>query len=384
MACRDNENQSRGGAWTQNGRFVGCGCCGPCSSQALSYLLFSRLGCLTGHLQTSPAQDSETTNPLIPDQVAIRGLTARGSLGPDDIPVGVAGWATGNALGDEGRVFAIRGAATGDAAGFHTRIAALQGVTSGNATGTRAQIRAVVGGADGNATGPNSSVNGGTFFASGNATGTGAAIRGVVGDAEALSGLAIGVFGLAETSPIGIGLFGLGPFRGAVGQAQATSGFTIGVEGQDHSDSGVGVFGRANATFGPARGVVGESFSSSGIGVHGRALGSSGSPIAVWGESLTPNGIGIQGTSGPGGRAGVFNGPVEIFCSQPTCLTVNGRGVGDLAENLPVRQGGSRRCCRLDAWRRTELRGSPSDSCLRYSRCGNRLHTAPHRPGGTG
>jgi hypothetical protein len=32
----------------------------------------------------------------------------------------------------------------------------------------------------------------------------------------------------------------------------------------------------------------------------------------------------------------VFNGSVEIFCSSPPCLTVNWKGIADLAESLPV------------------------------------------------
>src|SRR3989442_145733 len=91
----------------------------------LAVALLITPGAFAGHLDTSPAILSLRTNPRIPDQTAIRGMTERSSLGLDDIPVGVSGWNTGNALGTESEVNAVRAEATGDAIGMDSQVAAI-------------------------------------------------------------------------------------------------------------------------------------------------------------------------------------------------------------------------------------------------------------------
>jgi hypothetical protein len=63
-----------------------------------------------------------------------------------------------------------------------------------------------------------------------------------------------------------------------------------------------------NATFGFSQGVVGSSVSPNGIGVHG----------------ISP------------GVAGQFDGRVVINCPSFPCVTINGIGIFDMAESLPL------------------------------------------------
>jgi hypothetical protein len=177
-------------------------------------------GVFAGHLLTSPAENSQRTNPQDPDEVAYRGITERSSLGPDDIPVGVVGWATGDVLGTDGEVHAIHAVATGNVLGTNGEVDAVHAVATGEAAGVGSEvvgIRAVV---------------------TGTPTGQDADVVGIAGVARATSGNAIGVRGRSD-SPNGTGVAGI---------ARATSG-------------GTGVAGIARATSGEAVGVFGLTFS---------------------------------------------------------------------------------------------------------------------------
>ncbi len=231
-----------------------------------------------GHLATSPAEFEEDADPDAVDGVAIRGTNARSSTGPDDVPAGVSG-----------RV-------TGDASGVDSEVSAIIASASGNATGTNSEVRAITARATGNATARDSQV---------------VAIRAVV------TGSSLG----PDSAVVGI-----------ISNARSASGFAVGVRGQSFSTSGIGIQGVARATSGNTLGVFGGSNSTSGIGVLGRSPS-----IGVWGQSFTPNGVAVQGSNNaPGGVAGRFQGRVEIFCSTPPCLSVNGGTIADLAENLPL------------------------------------------------
>jgi hypothetical protein len=94
----------------------------------------------------------------------------------------------------------------------------------------------------------------------------------ILGQANALTGNTIGVWGETFSS----GLFA----RGVMGFAQANSGFTFGVQGYANSSAGTGVYGFAAATTGVTFGVWGITNSTTfgSVGVYGVGPGGDPSP----------------------------------------------------------------------------------------------------------
>lgn len=142
---------------------------------------------------------------------------------------------------------------------------------------------------------------------------------GVLGDADATSGFAVGVQGVAG-SPEASGVAGsnfatTGNARGVQGYSASSEGFgvhgwassetgaTTGVSGGCQSPSGVGVDGSSNSPIGNTVGVKGGVSSPTGRGVVGIALNPSGSPIGVQGDSGAQSGIGVQALAG--GQTGI-------------------------------------------------------------------------------
>ncbi len=272
-----------------------------------------------GHLVTSPAQDAEVADPGTVDGVAIRGTTNRSSTGPDDVPVGVAGRATGNAVGADVLVNAVRGDATGSATGVNSEVDAIRGQSTGDAVGNDSEVDAVTARSLGNASGPLSQVTGLRAVATGTPTGQGAGV--------------VAIRARADGTPTGQNSV----VAAVSASARATSGFALGVIGGTNSPDGQGVRGQNRATSGSGIGVLGESFSASGnpIGVLGQTPNAtSGTPQGVVGLSSSPSGIGVHGISP--GVAGQFDGRVQINCSTFPCVTINGFGFFDMAENLSV------------------------------------------------
>ena len=231
---------------------------------------------------------------------------------------GANGVAAGDASGDNSLLDAVRGDAAGSATGVNSEVDAVRGQTTGSAVGDGSELDGVVGRSFGDASGPGSQVTGLRGRASGNATGQGSQVVGVRGR---VTGTATG-----QNSAV-IGVFG---------NTNATSGTALGVLGNTDSTDGTGVFGFARATSGPTQGVLGASNSPDGIGLHGVTTAFSGTPTGVLGESQSPNGIAVRGRNFSGGVAGRFDGSVQINCPSFPCVTINGIGVFDLAENLPL------------------------------------------------
>lgn len=286
------------------------------------------------HLLTSPAT-LDIPAPPKPDAAAIRGRAVMGSSGPADLPVGVSGWSAGDATGIDGRVAGVEGRAPGNAVGAGSRVFGVRGIASGNILDPSARVIGVEGrtftlsgvaigvrgvsdstegfGVRGFTT-ATSGANYGVFGTSDSSEG-----NGVVGIANATSGIANGVVGVTSTDS-GTGVLGQGPNHGIVGQALATSGPTIGVVGE------------ALATSGPTTGVLGTTYSNSDgtIGVAGLTLATSGVTRGVRGlvNSSSDGAIGVlgeaQATSGD--TRGVLG-----FVNSP-----NGRGVvGEARANTP-------------------------------------------------
>src|SRR5437899_2800747 len=111
--------------------------------------------------ETSPATLDIKANPSFANAAAIRGTTFSNSSGPDDIPSGLIGHATGNAEGTDGLVRAVFGLSNGNAVGHDSRVAGVEGRTSGDALGSGATVFAVRGTATGSALGDNFSLVGG-------------------------------------------------------------------------------------------------------------------------------------------------------------------------------------------------------------------------------
>lgn len=311
---------------------------------ALALFLLINPGAIAGHLDTSPARLERSAKPQVPDGVAIRGVTARDSTGAEDIPIALVGRATGNATGFEGAIFAIRGATTGNAIGQDSAIFGVDGRAFGNASGPGAGIVGTRGRVTGNATGSGSALFGvqgrvtGDFTGQnafvvgvqgrvdGIPTGPGASVTGVHGVARATSGNATGVVGRSFSTSGHGGFF----------EATATSGLTHGVTGRTNSPTSNGVFGHAASPTGFTQAVTGHADSTGGRGVVGFATATSGETIGVLGRADSPQGIGIVGQGNNGARAAVLQGRVDINCPATPCVFVNGTGVADLAEDMPV------------------------------------------------
>ena len=132
---------------------------------------------------------------------------------------------------------------------------------------------------------------------------------GVLGDAIALTGNAIGVYGTAHSTS----------GRGIYGYARAESGATKGVSGLARSDAGVAVHGHASADTGATKGVYGHANSPAGYGVYGSnaeitgaagmALYGSGR-LKVTGRSYlgTPNSVPVA--------ADLNNGSISFYLDQ--------------------------------------------------------------------
>lgn len=298
-----------------------------------------------GHHLVSPAAFHQETNPAIPDAAAIRGLSNRTSTGPNDVPVALVGWTSGDAaafqavvvsglfraFGDaiqpQARVLGVEIHAGGDAmaaeASIHGLVAetvgsatgpgasivALNGSSTGSATGNEAQVQVIRALASGNAAGPDSLVRGATFNTTGSATGFESAVQSVRvrGDGNAVG---------TNSAVRGVDVTMAGVATGSGAEIRAIRAATTG-------------------TTGAAAAVHARTSSTSGRAVDARALATSGSTVGVRGQVDSPEGIGVHGIANvPGGLAGRFDGRVEINCTSPPCLLVRGRGVADLAENM--------------------------------------------------
>jgi hypothetical protein len=187
-------------------------------------------------LLTSPATFDAPAPPR-PDAVAIRGRTDRNSTGPQDVPVGVAGMATGHVTGAGGRIFGVRGTATGSIKDPSALLVGVEGRTftpSGAAIGVR---------------GVSDSKEG----------------IGVRGLTTATSGVNYGVFGSSE-SPDGVGVRAIGA-RFAISASAEGPGATV-ISANTGSADGVsviavsptrGVWGVAHASEAGASGLLGEA-----------------------------------------------------------------------------------------------------------------------------
>jgi len=106
--------------------------------------------------------------------------------------------------------------------------------------------------------------------------------------------------------------------RGVEGDALSSNGQGFGVAGFANSPGAIGVYGFNNAAntninlSNFPRGVYGLSDSSNGIGVQGEAFSSSGQTIGVAGFANSSAGYGIYGNNSGGGKAGYFEGDVQI------------------------------------------------------------------------
>ena len=306
-----------------------------------------------GISSTSPSPSkllvNQTGNASASDSLldGIHSDTTGNAIGVNSELDAIRGHTTGSPVGNGSELDAVTGRAEGDASGPDTQVAGVRGRVSGNATGQGASVVGVRGRSSGDATGTFSTTVGLSGTANGTPSGQGSSAIGVFGAAQATSGRAVGVQGSSRSpdgqgvlglnfSPTGFGVMGQSPSRGVFGRAQNTSGDSIGVLGQSLSPVGAGVFGRNDATSGPAQGVTGISASPSGIGVLGQVTANSGTPAAVFGDTLNhPNGIAVFG-SNPTGIAGRFDGSVQITCPTFPCVTINGFGFFDMAENLPL------------------------------------------------
>lgn len=82
---------------------------------------------------------------------------------------------------------------------------------------------------------------------------------------------------------------------GVFGYSSAPSGNVRGVEGKALSGGGIAVFGDNLATSGAAYGLYGRTASDTGRAVYGRATASTGSTYAVLGQADSTNGVGVFG-----------------------------------------------------------------------------------------
>lgn len=239
----------------------------------------------------------------------------------DSVISGVNGVAPGDASGINSLLDAIRGDATGSATGADSEVDAIRGQTTGSAVGSDSELDGVVGRSFGDASGPASQLTGVRGRVTGNATGQGAQVVGVrgrsSGSAMGPGTRTIGVLGTVDGTATGQPSAAFG----VVGFARTASGNATGVQGSTNSPDGQGVLG----------------FNNSASSVSSEVIG-------IWGVSpSSPKGTGVRG-DGPGigvhgistGVAGQFDGRVQINCPTFPCVTINGFGFFDMAENLPL------------------------------------------------
>ena len=157
--------------------------------------------------------------------------------------------------------------------------------------------------------GNNTSPSGNAYGVAGFTSSTSPTAVGVFGQATSGPGVAgnsTGAAGVLGQSSTGPGVSGTG-FYGAIGNANATSGGATGVYGQSGDSTGYGVYGINTATSGTAAGVYGQS--GNGDGVYGTSASATGA--GVYAINTNTSGGGYEGAAliaqadGPG-AAGVF------------------------------------------------------------------------------
>lgn len=117
------------------------------------------------------------------------------------------------------------------------------------------------------------------------------------------SSKAYGVYGLADSSASGAGVYGESPLLGVQGFASSGNSAAVGVKG---SAGPKGVLGVATQAAGSSSvGVEGDSASADGIGVLGQASTSgSGASVGVKGISAATQGVGVLGSAPAAGVRG--------------------------------------------------------------------------------
>jgi hypothetical protein len=146
----------------------------------------------------------------------------------------------------------------------------------------------------------------------------------------------VAITGTASSGERTVGIKGIGDSVGVRGEGKDWHG----VEGISNSTiGGHGVFGTNTAG---GTGVVGTS--TKWVGVYGETAGLENGPAGVWGEhkgagigvkAVTSTGVGLVAVSIGDGKAGVFQGNVEITGS----LTVQGTNIGGLAGRIQAIEG---------------------------------------------
>lgn len=204
--------------------------------------------------------------------------------------------------------------------GFGTGVWGLSNAAGG--TGVRGEHGATSGngvGVDGSSGSPDgigvrgSGVGTGVYGIATDSVDTGDRV-GVRGRADAPNGIGVrgqatgasktyGVYGLADASATGAGVYGESPLLGVQGVASSSNSAAIGVQGKA---SAKGVQGVASQSVGSASiGVDGSSASPDGIGVRGQALATgSGAAVGVRGEASATQGVGVLGVAPAAGVKG--------------------------------------------------------------------------------